>query len=174
MPIIAVRPGLGDYDRPQEGKTGLWRALALRLTVAMKRDALVRELAAGAPPGLSPELALRASKLVNERHRRQLVRALRRATHEAHQAPMTRASISIVNRRAVVDAEVALDALIARLSSDRAVAPRGMAMVERLITDGVASPLYNDARPGTLRRQVFAATIALGDESEGDEFPIAA
>ncbi len=61
MPTIAVRPRLGDHDDPPETTTGLARALALRLKVAVKSDALLRELAAGASPALSPELALRAS-----------------------------------------------------------------------------------------------------------------
>lgn len=86
----------------------------------------------------------------------------------------TRSNISIVNRGAVIDAEVAMQALIARLSSHQPVAAQGIAMVERLITDGVASPLYNTAGPGTLRRQVLAATIALELESEHDKFALAA
>lgn len=174
MPIIAVRPSLADDDHQPETTTGPWRALTLRLRVAVKRDALLRELAAGAPPGLSPELALRASRLVKDRHRHQLARALRRAIREAHEPPMTRSSMTIVNRRAVIDAEVALDALITRISSDRPVAAQGMAMVDWLITDGVDSPLYNDARPGTLSRHVSAARIALEPEPERGEFPVAA
>jgi hypothetical protein len=85
---------------------------------------------------------------------------------------MTRSSLSIVHRRAVVDADVEIDALIARLSSDRPAAAKGVAMVERLITDAVASPLYNDARPSTLRQQAHAATVAL--EFEWNEVPLAA
>ncbi len=172
MPTIVLRPTVGDHDGPHETTTGLWRALALRVEVAVKGDALLRELAAGAPPGLSPELALRASKLVNERHRRHLAGALRRATREAHRPAATRSSISIVDRAAVIDAESSIQALIDRLSSHQPAAPQGVAMAERLITDGVASPLYNKARPGTLREQLLAATIALELESEHDEFPV--
>jgi hypothetical protein len=174
MPIIPVRPSLADYDHQPETATGTWRGLTLRVRVAVKRDALLRELAAGAPPGLSPELALRASRLVKDRHRHQLARSLCRAIREAHEPPMTRSSMTIVDRRAVIDAEVALDALITRISSDRPVAAQGMAMVEWLITDGVDSPLYNDARPGTLSRHVSAARIALEPEPESGEFPVAA
>ena len=174
MPTIAVRPSVGDHDDPRETTTGLWRALALRLKVAMSGYALLRELAAGASTGGSPELALRASKLVNELHRRHLAGALRRATREAHQPATTRANISIVNREAVIDAEAEVRALIDRLSGRRPVTAEGVAMVELLITDGVASPLYNDASPGTLRRQVSAATIALEIEPDHDEFPLAA
>jgi hypothetical protein len=174
MPIIAARPSFGDYDHTREPTAGLWHSLVLRIKVSMRGDALLRERAAGAPPGLSPELALRASKLVNDRHRHHLAGALRRATRDAHRPPMTRSSLSIVDRRAVVEAEVDMDAVIELLSSRRPVAVQGMAMVERLITDGVASPLYNDARPGTLRRQPLAATSALELESGGGEFSLAA
>lgn len=155
MPTIAIRPTVGDHDDPHETTTGPRRTLALRLKVAVKGDALLRELAAGAPPLQSPELALRASKLVNDRH-------------------PTRSSISIVDRSAVIDADVAIQALIARLSSHERVAPQGVAMVERLITDAVASPMYNQSGPGALRRQLLAATAALELESDHGEFPLAA
>ena len=75
-------------------------------------------------------------------------RCLAAGDPDAHQPVTTRSNISIVNRGAVIDAEVAIQALIARLSSHQPVASQGVAMVERLITDGVASPLYNEARPG--------------------------
>lgn len=174
MPTIAIRPTVGDHDDPHETTTGPRRTLALRLKVAVKGDALLRELAAGAPPLQSPELALRASKLVNDRHRRHLAGALRRAVREAHQPATTRSSISIVDRSAVIDADVAIQALIARLSSHERVAPQGVAMVERLITDAVASPMYNQSGPGALRRQLLAATAALELESDHGEFPLAA
>jgi hypothetical protein len=51
MPIIAVRPSLADYDHQPEATTGPWRALTLRVRVAVRRDALLRELAAAHLPG---------------------------------------------------------------------------------------------------------------------------
>jgi hypothetical protein len=36
-----------------------------------------------------------------------------------------------------------------------------MAMLDRLTTDGVSSPLYVAAEPGTLRRQLIVATEAM-------------
>jgi hypothetical protein len=174
MPTIAVRPNLGDYDNSDEQTTGPRRSLALRVKAALRRHALLSDLAAGAPAGLSPELALRASKLVTDRHRHQLANTLRRTIREAYQPATTRANISIIDRRAVIDAEVAIDALIARLTSERPVAARGMAIVELMISNAVESPLYGDAKPGTLRRQVAAATSALELEPEPGELPLAA
>lgn len=176
MPTIAVRPNLGDYDNSDTKTTAPRRSPALRVKVAVRRDALLRDLAAGAPAGRSPELALRASKLVTDRHRHQLAKTLRRTIREAHQPATSRVNISIIDRRAVIDAEVEIEALIARLTSERPVAARGMAIVELMITNAVESPLYGDAKPGTLRRQVAAATTALEPkaESERPELPLAA
>jgi len=146
--------------------------LALRLKVAVKRDALNRELAAGAAPTRSPELALRASQLVGDHERRKVASAWRRALRDAHRPARTRSTASLVHRRAVIEAEGAIDALIARLTGADPIAAEGMALVEQLITDGVSSPLYNTAEPGTLRRQVMVATGAL--DPELPELPLAA
>ena len=171
MPTIAVRPNLGDYDNSDKNTTRSGRSLALRAKVALRRHALLSDLAAGAPAGLSPELALRASKLVNDRHRHQLANTLRRTIRDAHQPTMARANIAIIDRRAVIDAEAEIEALIERLESHRPVAARGMAIVELMITDAVESPLYDYAKPGTLRQQVLAATIALELEPDAANLP---
>ena len=146
--------------------------LALRLRVAVKRDALNRELANGAAPARSPELALRASQLVSDHERRKVANGWRRALRDAHRPATTRSTASIVHRRAVIEAEDAIDGLIARLTDADPIAADGMALVERLMTDGVSSPLYNTAEPGTLRRQVMVATEAL--DPELTELPLAA
>jgi len=166
MPTIAVRPSLGDHDNSGHNTPRSSRPLALRVKVAVRRDSLLRDLAAGAPGGVSPELALRASKLVTHRHRRQLADSLSRTINEAHQPVMRRANMSIIDRRAVIDAEVEIEALIARLRSERPVAARGVAIVELMITNAVESPLYDYAEPGALRRQMTAAMTALEPESE--------
>lgn len=54
---------------------------------------------------------------------------------------VARALVSIVNRHAVLDADGALRATIARLASFDPLAAKGMAMLERLLTDGVWSPV---------------------------------
>jgi hypothetical protein len=152
--------------------TASGRPLALRLKVAVKRDALNRQLVAGASPSLSPELALRASQLVSDRERHSVAGAWRRAVRDARRPATTRSTVSIVHRAAVIDAEDAIDGLIDRLSDAEPIAPGGMAFVEQLITDGISSPLYNAREPGTLRRQVKVATEAL--DPELTELPVAA
>ena len=174
MPTIAVRPSLSDYENSDKKTTRSRRSLALRVKVAVRQHALLRDLAAGAPAGLSPEFALRASKLVTESHRRQLANTLRRTIQDAHQPVLSRANVVIIDRRAVIDAEVEIEALIARLRSQRPVTARGMAIVELMITDAVESPLYDYGKSGTLRQQVAAATIALEPEPEAGELSLAA
>jgi hypothetical protein len=172
MTTTTISRKLDRRDRPQNGRS-LGDSMALRMRVAMKRDALTRELAAGAPPELSPELGLRAAQLVTARARRQSARAWRATVKEAHQPPLSRAYFSIIRRNAVIDAGDAIDALIARLTSGRPVAAQGMASLHRVMTDGMDSPLYAPAEPGTLRRQIMLATQAM-DPEQPEEFPVAA
>jgi hypothetical protein len=167
MSIATVRSRTNNH-RNSQNTTGL----GLRIRVWAKRDALDRELAAGAPASLSPELALHASQLVSDRRRRQLAGTFRRAIRDAHQPALSRSRFSIVRRRAVIDAEGSIDALIGRLTDAAPVAVEGMARLERLITDGISSPLYNAAEPGTLRREIMVATEAL--DPERTELPLAA
>ena len=148
-------------------------SVALRTRVAIKRHALTRELAAGAPPGLSPELGLRAAQLVPPRARRRTARTWRATIKEAHQPPLVRANYSIIRRGAVIDAEGAINELIARLASGRPVAAQGMATVHQLMTDGMESPLYTPTEPGVLRRQIMLATQAM-DPEQHERLPLAA
>jgi hypothetical protein len=160
MTTTAIRTRI-PHRRNPEAATRTHPALGLRLKVAVKRDALNAELAAGAPPALSPELTLRASQLTSERSRHELARAWRRTLREAHRPAIGRSTGSIIRRGAVVDAEAAIESVVSRLSGGAPVAVQGMAMLERLLTDGGSSPLYNAAEPGTLRRHVRLASEAL-------------
>jgi hypothetical protein len=173
MPTIAVRPSLRDYDDSNNKSTGPRGSLALRAKVALRSRALVRDLATG-PAEVSPELTVRASKLVSNRHRHQLAKTLRRTIEEAHQPATRRANFSIIDRRAVLDAEPEIETLIGHLSSYEPVAAQGVAMVEMLITDGGKSPLYGETKLSHLRQQVVAATTALELERESEALPIAA
>ena len=163
MTTTTISSRLHRHDRPDDSGS-LVDSAALRMRVAMKRDALTRELAAGAPPELSPELALRAAQLVSPRKRRQFARTWQATLKEVHQPPLARAYYSIVRRGAVIDAEDAINALIARLTAGQPVAARGMASLNRVMTDGMDSPLYTPAEPGALRRQIILATEAMDAE----------
>ena len=143
-----------------------------RVRVAVKRDALTRQLAQGADPEATPELILRAGQLTNNRRRRQMARTWRRTIDEAKRPAMTRAMVGIINRRAVLEGEDAIREMIERLSSPEPVTAKGMAMADRIVTDGISSPLYNPAERGSLRRQVLAATAEMDPDTF--ELPIAA
>jgi hypothetical protein len=135
--------------------------VALRMRVARHGAALTSELAAGAPPGLSPELSLRATQLVSDRRRRQMARVWRRALEDARRPLTTLANVPIIYRVGVIEAEDAITAVIACLGKDEPVAVEGMAMLDVLLSDGASSPLYVPAEPGTLRRRILVATEAL-------------
>jgi len=160
MPTTSASSTLGRCDSPRDNQK-FGRSIALHMRVTVKRDALTRELAAGAPPGLSPELGLRAAQLVSPRQRRQFARTWRATVKEVHKPPMTRAYFSLIRRGAVIAAEDAIETLIVRLNSGRPVAAEGMAMLYRLMTDGLESPLYAPAERETLRRRIIAATEAM-------------
>ena len=168
MPTIASARRFRDHDRDGAPPS----SLRLRMTVAARRDALTQELADGANPASTPERALRASQLTSERRRRQMIRTLNHTLAEAHRPSVTRARVTLIDRRAVLEAEDAIQAMIERLRSPDAVTVKGMALAERIITDGLSSPLYGRAEPGTLRRLVLVATAEL--DLTPVELPVAA
>jgi hypothetical protein len=150
----------GDRDHSQSGLAAP-RSLASRMRVVAGRDRLTRELAEGVEPNSSPEHALRAAQLTSLRNRRQLARTLRQTITEAHERPLPRSRVVIINRPAVLDAEAAVNAMIARLSNAEPVHAKGMAIAERMLTNAERSPLYNAAEPAALQHLVLVATEAL-------------
>jgi hypothetical protein len=167
MPTLVSpsRVGHGDHGRDDKSRRESPSvSLKLRIRVAVKRDTLTRELAQGADPTAAPARALRASQLTSGRRRRQMIRTWRRTIAEARQPAVTRAMVGIINRRAVLEAEDAIQELIERLRSPDPVTAKGMAMAERIVTDGISSPLYSPAERGTLRRQLLVATAELDPE----------
>jgi hypothetical protein len=154
------------FERPASA------SLTLRMRVAAGRGRLTRELAEGADPASSAELALRAAQLTSQRRSEELVRTLDRAIREAH-TPHPPAPVVVISRRAVLGAEDAIEAMIARLGYAEPVQAQGMAIAEQMITDGVESPLYSSDDPGALRRRVLVALEAL-DAAPGQGRQLAA
>lgn len=177
MPAIANPYRGRRVDVPSPDSAGAHRSYSLpvRIRTAIHRDALTRELAEGADPTASPERALRAARLTGGRRRRAIARTLRRTVDEARQPIPTRAHVVIINRREVLEAQDAITAMIQRLASPAPVHAQGVAMAERILANAERSPLYNDSEPGTLRRLIGIATLAMDTEAgESHEFPIAA
>jgi hypothetical protein len=171
-----MSPNTFEVDmRHSEPRVAVSRSLALRLRVAASRDRLTRELAEGAEPGSSPAREVRAAQLTSDRRRRQLARTLSRTINEVHKPGLTPSRVVIVNRAQIVQAEDAINAMVARLRHAEPVRAEGMAIAERILTCADRSPLYNRAEAGALRRQVLVATAALDEGDRADlELPIAA
>lgn len=125
---------------------------SLRLKVAIGRDALDAALAQGADINARPELALRAAQLQHLRHRRTLARTLRRVVAEAcGPRPPVRATAVIIARPQIRAQRDDLLALADRLESPQPTRAVGVAIVQRLITDAIRSPLYVESDPRTLQ-----------------------
>jgi hypothetical protein len=157
MPTIASPRRIEGLE-PHRDRLGAADApIRLRMRVATHRAALTEQLAEGADPNSSAELALRASQLTSDRQRRQLARSLRRTVTEVRNPAPTRALVSIVNRYAVFEADDAIQATIGRLASPDPVAVKGMAMLERVLSDGAWSALYGRSEAGSFRSQLLEA-----------------
>jgi hypothetical protein len=179
MPNTVDPHGAQPYTTPLEsssprGSDSRANSLRLRLRTSVHRGKLTRVLAEGADPRESDELALRARQLTSERSRKALARTLRRSIAEAYLPARTRARVSIIDRRGVLNAESAITAMVERLLGPRPVQAQGMAMLERILTNADGSPLYNRSSPGALRQMIRAATAALDRHPAGShEFALA-
>jgi hypothetical protein len=119
-----------------------------------------RQLAAGVSSRTSPLHELRALKLTTPRARRRLAAGLAGALRRARD---THASVSSAVRphaAEVIAARAVFAALDRRLREEQPVTPRGMAMLQELLTDG-AGPLYQPSEPGALGSRLRAAAAAL-------------
>jgi hypothetical protein len=166
MPAMVDPFGARPFAGPREpnlnvashGRAGSMR---LRIRTAVHRAELTRALAEGVDPDKTSELALRARMLTRPRNRRALARSLRRTLGEAQKPALTRVRLSIIDRRAVLDAEREITEMIERLNGPSPVRAQGMALLERLLTNADRSPLYNTAGQGKLRRAIRVADGAL-------------
>jgi hypothetical protein len=136
------------------------RGLGLRVRVLLARTRLDRSLAEGADPSESPEIALRAVQIISGRHRRMLAAGLDRILAEADGRSPRRSSAIQPIARDVRAARAALIELSFALREDAAVEPAGVALTQRLMTDG-AGPLYVSSRDDALWHAVRDAREAL-------------
>jgi hypothetical protein len=111
----------------------------------------------------SPRLAWRTEELVAEDNRVELGRSLTDVVHSSDERLLPGASP--LNRAAIRALRPQLLELAARLYDlPRAVAPRGILLIERLLYDG-SGPLYSRSAPNRLRAEVQQALAALaGDD----------
>jgi hypothetical protein len=165
MPTIATPPHAvhdwRDEDGRRRGARGYTPSFVLRLQLAARRAALTEKLSEGADPASSALLALRARQLTSHRERAALARTLERTAEDARRPYLHSFGAVPIRRRAVIEADEPLRVMIERLRDSRPVAAEGMALINRIITDGSWSPLYNATAPGALRRLTVLATAAL-------------
>jgi hypothetical protein len=135
--------------------------LPVRGRVFLQRGALARRLAAGASPADSPELARRAEQLRSPRNRRVLARSLERVIEAAEEPPRPYSAAVPLMRATIMESREGLLDLAAELrDTTQQVSVRGIALVERLLTDG-RSPLYMQSRKESLDGAIRHARAAL-------------
>jgi len=132
-----------------------------RLLTALHSWRLDHDLAAGASPEASAQLALRGLRLVRLKERRALARSLRRLLEEAGRPqPRLFRSASPIRADRVAQVHAELARLEERLLTPGPVSAQGMAQVNVLLTDGTG-PLYQHGGCEVLRRRVLEAINAL-------------
>jgi hypothetical protein len=135
--------------------------LSLRGRVFLQRGSLARRLAGGASPSDSPELARRAEQLRSPRNRRVLATSLERVIDAAEERPHPHSSAVPLRRAEILSERDALLGLAVELrDTSHEVNVRGLALLERLLTDG-DSPLYTATIDQTLDEAIRQARAAL-------------
>jgi hypothetical protein len=131
-----------------------WEARRALRDARRRADAEI--LAARLP---SPRLAWRTAELVADENRVELGRSLTDVVHAADERLLP--SATPLDRNGIRGTRPQLLELAARLYDvSRPVAPRGVLLVERLLTDG-SSPLYGRSSANRLRAAVVEALGAL-------------
>jgi hypothetical protein len=126
---------------------------AARVLARLRAHGLDDRLAAGADPGSSTLLSLRAAALVARGARDDLASDLERILVVAGRPELRRLGAVPVQRHQVIDAAGLLGRLIALLRGPQPVSPRGVAIARRLVVDGT-TPVYARAPRGAVARAV--------------------
>jgi len=131
-----------------------------RLLVRLRGFRLDQDLADGASPEASVELALRAQLLVRPRYRRELARAVGQLLATAQRRSCAGAMRVQVCRDRIRECEDELAGLIGRLQARGPVPAAGVAKAGLLLADA-NGPLYRRSSRDDLRARVREAADAL-------------
>ena len=134
--------------------------MRLALISGWHADELDDQLAAGASPGASAILTIRSERLISRRYRARVAAGLARVVRDAEATTRGFSAAVRPDRREVIAARTVLATLDRRLRAAEPVSPRGVAMLQSLLTDG-ASPLYRPTEVGALGSRLRAAAAAL-------------
>jgi hypothetical protein len=125
--------------------------------VWLHRGSLDRRLATGAAPEASPELAHRAGQITSPRFRAGLAASIRNLLDAAEEERRGYGSAVPIQRRAILTERERLLDLVADLESRDELKPKGVALVERLLTRA-DSPVYSvEGNLGEELRRAHAA-----------------
>jgi hypothetical protein len=144
-------------------------SLRLRLRVSTQASVLDNELARGASPMDSCELALRARQLVQPKRREQFASALESLRARAQGASSV-AKAAQTPRRETTDVRASFLALAQRLRDARPVYARGMAMLSFLLRDRTGPTYVPGSGPG-LRRALRQVAVELDGTWTGSTHP---
>lgn len=112
-------------------------------------------------PYVPLQLMWRANELVGDKNRRELARSVRSAIRDSN--PRYLPGASPLNRGAVRAEAGTLEEIASRLAAvEHEVSPRGVALVERLLTDG-SSPLYDGGDSDSLGDKLDQILESLGE-----------
>ena len=156
-----VFPAPKSRDSGNSGTTG--PSFTVRIRTRFGRATLDSELAHGADPAGSAELALRAKQLNSPAERTRIANALVEGLGDARRGePMT---LRLRPQRQVVrDAADDILALVLRLRDNRPAGVAGVAAAARLVDDR-RSPMYRDGA-GDLRDAIRSAQVAIDGTPE--------
>jgi hypothetical protein len=138
---------------------------ALRLRVYLSRSGLDRHIAAGRPSDSTAALALRTRQLTDLGTRRRIARNLRGIVDYVDRAGSRRnLSAVVIDRAAVADGRQPILRLAARLEQPLPVSPRGVALANELLTDGLG-PFFDRH----CQRSVAEAILDVEDALEAED-----
>jgi hypothetical protein len=144
---------------PLQPSTG-HRRLPARIRSRLHGARLDGQLAAGVDPSSTPELAARAAWLCKRRSRVALAAGIERSVDEAERGGSPWSPAPSIHSGAVRFAKPELLGLANVLRRAGRVSPRGVALVNRLVTDGTGPLFTGDA--DELLRAAREASRALG------------
>ena len=139
---------------------------ALHLRVIWSHWTLDSQLAAGVDPASDPALIVRAGQLRSPSHRRRLAAWVERLVKDADAPPRPTFTVAVpLAREQVLEARDSLLFLAHLLRHADRLRPRGVAMVQRLLSDA-GSVLYTDTVRGAVELEVRSALDCLVDSPE--------